>query len=175
MTQSANDQLAALGLSLTSEHIPLRGSLDLKTTMVDFRVTVAYNGRGVIATEYHMGLGHCKATSKSKRPAPNLSRLTLDYFRCLESTLRGLPSTFMDDIRWTLPEPTLADVLSSLLLDSEVLGHPSFESWADEYGYDPDSRRAEATYRACMDTTLRVTNGIPRDVLDAARDVLADY
>jgi hypothetical protein len=46
-------------------------------------------------------------------------------------------------------EPTLEDVLDSL--GSEAAGYlnaDSFESWAGEFGYDPDSRRAERTYRA---------------------------
>ena len=46
--------------------------------------------------------------------------------------------------------PTLADVLDCLASDaSGVDNAQSFEAWASEYGYDTDSRKAEATYRAC--------------------------
>lgn len=45
--------------------------------------------------------------------------------------------------------PTAADVLYSLLSDSEDLGQ-SFESWCGDFGYDSDSRKAEATYLACQ-------------------------
>lgn len=46
-------------------------------------------------------------------------------------------------------EPTALDVLACLLSDAE--GYDSavaggFESWAAEYGYDDDSRKAEALY-----------------------------
>ena len=46
--------------------------------------------------------------------------------------------------------PTLAEVLDCLASDaSGVDNAQSFEDWANEYGYDTDSRKAEATYRAC--------------------------
>lgn len=44
--------------------------------------------------------------------------------------------------------PDSASVISSLLLDSSALDQ-SFEDFCSEFGYDTDSRKAEATYRAC--------------------------
>src|SRR5690606_33602845 len=41
--------------------------------------------------------------------------------------------------------PHAADVLHSLILDSAAADQ-TFESWCDEFGYDSDSRKAEATY-----------------------------
>lgn len=49
-----------------------------------------------------------------------------------------------------LVPPTEADVLQSLALDVDAMDYPSFEAWAGEFGYDTDSRRAEATYRDCL-------------------------
>jgi len=45
-------------------------------------------------------------------------------------------------------DPTADDVVESLALDSFALS-VSFEEWCADYGYDTDSRSAEATYRAC--------------------------
>ena len=53
-----------------------------------------------------------------------------------------------------LPAPSERDVLQSLALDASALDHPTFESWAGDYGYDTDSRKAEATYRACISIGL---------------------
>ena len=45
-------------------------------------------------------------------------------------------------------EPEIAGVLSCLALDgSGVVNGETFEDWAAEYGYDTDSRKAEATYK----------------------------
>lgn len=57
--------------------------------------------------------------------------------------------------------PHPADVLHSLILDSSAVGQ-SFESWCSDYGYDSDSRKAEAAYRACQqnaDKLARIFNG----------------
>jgi hypothetical protein len=52
-------------------------------------------------------------------------------------------------------------VLHSLALDSRVLDEGTFEDWAGSLGYDPDSRKAEAIWKACVEiaTTLRAGLG----------------
>lgn len=54
-------------------------------------------------------------------------------------------------------EPTSADVLNSLLLDASA-DAMSFEDWCSDFGAEPDSRKAERTYRAC----LKAAKGIKR-------------
>ena len=46
-------------------------------------------------------------------------------------------------------EPVAADVLAMLLLDARGPEYQAFEEWAEELGYDPDSRSAERVYEAC--------------------------
>jgi hypothetical protein len=55
-------------------------------------------------------------------------------------------------------EPDAVTVLSSLLMDASSVENAgaSFEDWANEYGYDPDSRKAEKIFRACIDQTVRL-------------------
>lgn len=45
--------------------------------------------------------------------------------------------------------PELKDVLENLFSDAEAADYDTFEAWADAYGMDSDSRKAEATYHAC--------------------------
>ena len=46
--------------------------------------------------------------------------------------------------------PEVEDVLSCLSSDSASIENArSFEEWADELGYDTDSRKAEKTYNVC--------------------------
>ena len=45
-------------------------------------------------------------------------------------------------------EPTAADVLACLVSDV-TFGEESFEDFCSELGYDPDSRKAEKTWKAC--------------------------
>jgi hypothetical protein len=62
-----------------------------------------------------------------------------------------------------IPAPRLGDVLQSLALDSRVLDEGPFEEWAANLGYDPDSRKAEAIWKECVEiaTTLRAYLGAP--------------
>lgn len=58
--------------------------------------------------------------------------------------------------------PTVSDVLDSLASDaSTVEDCSSFEEWAGEFGYDTDSRSAEATYKAVLRNTQEL-----RDMLE---------
>lgn len=53
-----------------------------------------------------------------------------------------------------LGEPSLADVMECLASDaSTVENSRGFEDWAEDLGYDTDSRSAEATYQACVKQT----------------------
>lgn len=49
-----------------------------------------------------------------------------------------------------------AGVLADCCRDGLDASRQTFESWADEYGYDTDSRKAEEIYRACQKNGDRV-------------------
>lgn len=62
----------------------------------------------------------------------------------------------------TYDPPTVTQVLYSLATDAQTVeGVETFEEWAAEMGDDPDSRRAEATYHACIEQTQRVRAWLP--------------
>lgn len=71
--------------------------------------------------------------------------------------------------------PDLCDVLASLASDASVIEEGPFEEWASALGYDPDSRKAEATYRACLDTATALIRAFGMDGLKALQEAAADY
>jgi hypothetical protein len=52
-------------------------------------------------------------------------------------------------------DPTAEDVLGCLLSDASSADQP-FENWADDYGYDTDSRKAKQTYRQVQAQTAKL-------------------
>lgn len=60
-----------------------------------------------------------------------------------------------------LPPPELASVMGCLFMDCDVLNYAKFEEWAESLGFDPDSRKAEGIYRACLEQALTLKNSIP--------------
>jgi hypothetical protein len=70
----------------------------------------------------------------------------------------------------TIPDrPILADVMCSLVWDSQsVADGQAFEDFADEMGYDTDSREAERIYNGCRDEyfgLIRLCGVLDLDVL----------
>lgn len=61
--------------------------------------------------------------------------------------------------------PELADVLDCLAMDT-CGADESFEDWAGELGYDADSRKAEAIYRACQDNARQLRNLLGHEALE---------
>jgi hypothetical protein len=71
--------------------------------------------------------------------------------------------------------PTLRDVMYSLVMDANTIDYASFEEWADEFGYDHDSRKAEAVYKQCLEIALKLRNAIGEDGLAKLREAFQDY
>ena len=81
---------------------------------------------------------------------PNWSKLKYrSEMESLISTPRGVKYKSFMKFRWE--RPTIETILCSLQLDSggELC---NFEDWADEYGYDPDSRHAYKVWESCVNT-----------------------
>ena len=72
-----------------------------------------------------------------------------------------------------VPDPV--DVLYSLTMDSDVLNYGTFEDWAAEFGYDTDSRSAESTYRACLETALKMRAAIGDAGMETLQTAFEDY
>lgn len=64
-------------------------------------------------------------------------------------------------------EPTAADVMECLLSDAATLTDiTSFEDWANELGYDTDSRKAERAYKAVVRQGERLAYLLGDDLLE---------
>ncbi len=171
-------QLLENGLVYSTEFVPFSESRNAANDdpSLNWRITLT-RGRASLTTDYMQGYGHI----------PNLPqtlywRRTLDQDQALRRTCEtgrnhfdrdGKPYSYQAvPVSRTLPAPELADVLYSLVSDSDALDYPTFEDWAENLGYDTDSRQAERTYRACLESALQLRQIID---LDAARDALEDY
>jgi len=146
--ENAERAISELGLSIRAEFVPFRHSRNAKEKMksLNWFVTVEHKGRAVLRTDYMAGQAHCPAYSaKGLGPRDCVMRATAISEECERGVSHGkkiLPDTL--------------DVFYSLVMDASVLDSGSFESWAGDFGYDTDSRSAEATYRACLDTALKL-------------------
>lgn len=66
-------------------------------------------------------------------------------------------------------DPTASDVLNCLALDASGIESSAgtFEDWCDEYGYDPDSRKAERIFNECLEQTQRLRQFLGDEAFEA--------
>lgn len=132
--------LAKAGIAYTAVFVPQSVSRNAgKEPCLNWRVTLT-STRASLATDYMQGIGHVPGLKIPRRKTLD------DEQNWLAACERGLnPMRGMK----RLDKPHAADVIHSLLLDSDVTQYACFEDWADSVGYDTDSRAAEAIYNAC--------------------------
>lgn len=77
--------------------------------------------------------------------------------------------------QWVKPvAPTAAGVLYSLLSDAQS-AEQNLHDWCADFGLDPDSRKACATYDACCLILADVRRFFTREERDALAQLLQDY
>ena len=76
--------------------------------------------------------------------------------------------------RMVAQPPELSGIMSSLLADAEAAGM-SFRDWCDGLGYDFDSRKALATYDACVAIDTAMRRLFTSAELTEMRAIVTDY
>jgi hypothetical protein len=183
------EQLKALGFSMNI-YGPFPGvSEDGKEPWphIGYTVKLSHGQREILQTPYSMGIGHIDL-KKVRLPAGyshagEWSFLTPDEFAMLQQWIARPNANFKDKLAQASVaakialkqkvQPTLSDVLYSLLSDGEAAGQ-TFEEWAGGLGYDTDSRKAEATYRQCDEIGRKLAK-VGAETLAKAREILQDY
>ena len=161
MNATANDTIEALGITMDAKYIP-HDTPAGESPQLRWRVTVRRNGRKFHATDYSAGCAH---SPEYKRGG---GRVTAAVVAECETGIiygtRGRP----------VPPPAVADVLRSLLIDASGTDE-TFGDWAANYGFDTDSRKAEAAFNACRETAAALRRAFDRDELSTLETALADY
>lgn len=140
--------IAEIKLSIKSEFVPFSASRNAKEKhpSLNWRVTLQRDSRDILTTDYSAGCAQCPSYKQTfgQRTVADKER---DYMVRWECEFGGRAL----GVRWGNQEayggqagtlrPSIVDVVHSLVMDSDVLDYDSFESWAGEFGYDPDSRK----------------------------------
>lgn len=152
--------LAAERIDLRARFVPFSQSRNAKEQYpsLNWKVDIVRHGAAAPAImladiDYMQGLAYCPAYRKdwaSRRDKARAAALECQSGRIAREGVSRMPTAGAKDI----PPPSIVDVMCSLLMDSDVLNHSGFADWADNFGYDTDSRKAESMYRACLEIAL---------------------
>lgn len=171
-------EIAALGLTVDAVFVPFSQSRnkDEKLPSLNWRVTVKRNGRDVLACDYSAGMAHCPCYSQLKGPKTTLANDAMIRAECEKGRAVFISGPLAGQARASkpiLPDPL--NVLYSLHSDADALNFATFEDWAASFGYDPDSRSAEATYRACLEIGLKLRAALGEEGLAKMSEIFQDY
>jgi hypothetical protein len=141
---------------------------------LNWEVSLFVNDRLVLTTPYSAGCAHAPAykysqSRKDPRYLDNVRRVEL------ECQTGFTHNQFLHPIRSKPILPNYLDVLHCLATDADVLNYSSFEDWAPNLGYDPDSRKAFQIYQTCLEIALRLRNAFSPSVFDELIAAAQDY
>jgi len=171
--------VSMLGVHYAAEFVPFSKSRNAKPAAklselsLNWRVTLSkrspIDGQTTqqFTTDYQAGIGHIPGLPYNARPAcvRNSCEHGSSYVDSSSGVIRGRP----------LSAPALADVLYCLISDADAIEYPTYEEWAGSMGYDTDSRKGEATYRACLEIGLKLRALIGDGALTKLRELFQDY
>ena len=175
--QKLTDVANQLQVVMTCKFVPWSKSrkAEADAPSLNFEITLSRKGH-TMKVPYTMGHGHCRAdfVPGGIKKAINHKMIEMECETGLayRETHSGIAANIA---RGHHPGPSIADVLHSLTLDADVLDHPSFEAWAATYGYDADSRKAEALHKECIKTALAFRAVIGNAGIELLRDAGQDY
>lgn len=160
ITEQYEDLVKEIGLDIKSKFIPFSVSRNSNEEhkSLNWKVTIS-NGKQEMTVDYSKGVGHL--------PYPqNNYGLNLYQKKMINEAIDSAIETGVarklvvanKDAKFALgnaafPNPTLQEVLYSLCLDSDVRHYLTYEQWADDFGYDKDSRKGEQVYNECRKQT----------------------
>jgi hypothetical protein len=131
-------------IQIHSDYIPMTGHEEPR---LKWKVRLRRLNESVLEVDYTAGIAH----------APSYPAcIYLDECRIGRSAKDGKPI-----------KPDARDVVRSVMLDCHVLEFGCFEDWARDYGYDTDSRAAEAVYRLCLQRAVMLRANLGKEKFDA--------
>ena len=171
--------LERMGVTLSAVFVPFSQSRNKneKRPSLNWRVTLHYNGRDVIETDYTQGIAHCPAYKKPiKFSDGRIDKWATD--RAIETecekgrrTVAINGSGYFSVSKERIPPPDVVDVLYSLMLDASAIDAGGFSEWCADMGLDDDSIRARAIYDACIETAVKLRAAFGEKTLSNLRDL----
>lgn len=128
-----------------------------KYLSLNWKITLSTRYGLNMVTDYHQGIGHL----------PIRSSTYADKY-CVEDG-KYLSEPDQNNVQYfiALPEPKIEDILGCLISDAQCCDGQDFEEFADEFGYDKDSRSAEKIFNSCLHIYKELTRlGISLNILE---------
>lgn len=163
-------------VTMTADFVPFSQSRNKaeKHLSLNWVVTIAIEGREVWKGDYSAGCGHT-AAYKASRAELGMSNSVIRVDAIRKECETGIAWNAKLSAPRLKVSPNICDVLYSLSLDGSAIDAGGFEQWASDFGYDTDSRKAEAAYKVCIETGLKLRNVLGENGLRELNNAIQDY
>jgi hypothetical protein len=152
--------IAAMNIDCKARFIPFAQSRNAsqKQASLNWKIDLMRKGSGIMQDiDYMQGQAHCPAYKAQWGKAERYVKPRAIALECATGDKAiACPAQGVRSSRKPIAPPSVVDIVQSLLMDSDVLNYRGFDEWAECFGYDTDSRKAESIYRACLDTALQL-------------------
>lgn len=162
------DILDTLGITIDATYLPHKTPAG-EQPRLRWRVSVRRNGREFYSTEYAAGFAHSPEYQNGGGHGRNGRGVTAAVVAECETGIR-----YGDRLGRPVPPPDAADVVHCLLMDASGTDE-TFEDWAGNLGYDPDSRKAEGIFKACRDVAAALRRTFTHEELESLETAFVDY
>ena len=153
-----------LDLKMTTQFVPfsISRNADSNQKSLNWKVTLS-SIRNKMTFDYSKGVGHLPYPNEFQLAKNQKSVINQAIDSAVETGVarkiaRGAMAFTLLHSKEEFPTPTLQEVLHSLTQDSDVMNYSVYEHWADEFGYDPDSRKGEKIYEECRTQASRLSD-----------------
>lgn len=153
-----------LDLKMTTQFVPfsISRNADSNQKSLNWKVTLS-SIRNKMTFDYSKGVGHLPYPNEFQLAKNQKSVINQAIDSAVETGVarkiaRGAMAFTLLHSKEEFPTPTLQEVLHSLTPDSDVMNYLVYEHWADEFGYDPDSRKGEKIYEECRTQASRLSD-----------------
>jgi hypothetical protein len=174
------EKLAANDITVEVKFVPRSKSPNPKAEQVNWEYTLKRGGKAILSGPFMQGIGHIKGWKMNW--SGRKSMLDEEILTAVLETGGATHLTTSDTIlprnprsnlrpRIRVEEPSPASIVSCLCLDASAIDCPDYESFADELGYEKDSRSGEKIYRECLAIGLKLRAALGDSVLTELREL----
>lgn len=160
--------LETLKLDVKFQFVPFSQSRNAKekNLSLNYKATILHNGKELFTTDYFQGYAHCPSYKQGKLSIDENNKIKSECETGKNANIYAKEINIM---------PNIIDFFYCISSDCDVLNYSDFEDFADNMGYDKDSRQAEKIYNECIKQALKLKNAIGEKGLSQLVESYQDY
>lgn len=170
-----------LDLKISTQFVPfsISRNADSEHKSLNWKVTLS-SIRNKMTFDYSKGIGHLPYPSHLQLSGHQKAVVNQAIDSAVETGIarkiaRGAMAFTIMPGKEEFPTPTLQEVLYSLTEDTLVMHYLTYEQWAADFGYDPDSRKGEKIYEECRVQASKLSDVLGgMDKIENLRDILQE-